>query len=243
MFTFLPSGVLGVPVAFLAGLASFFAPCVFPLLPAYISYIAGVSVGELKKGSKKYRDKLLYSSVFYVLGFSLIFVALGTGIGGLGYLLRLHARGLEIVGGLAMTIFGLEFSGFVKIPYLEREHKFKLPKWLDKLGYTKAFALGLIFAAAWTPCIGPIMGAILALAAVSATASSGAFLLFVYSLGISIPFLLVSVSAVLLPKYFKVMKEKIELISRLAGIMLILVGLSLVFGWYAQISQFVLHLL
>lgn len=186
---FLTTQTLSIPVAFLAGVISFFAPCVVPLLPAYLSYVAGVSIKELKeKGYKPFRKKLILSSLIYVLGFSLVFMLLGGIAGNLGLALRLHSRKIGIAGGLLMVFFGLELLGLIKSPFIAKERKAKLPQWAQDLGYFKPFLLGIIFAAAWTPCIGPILGAILVLATTGGSPLTGALLLFVYSLGISLPF-------------------------------------------------------
>lgn len=229
---------LNFPVAFGAGLVSFFAPCVVPLLPAYIAYVTGVSLDELKqKGYAPYLKKLLLSSTFYILGFSLVFAVLGTAAGGIGISLRKYDAIIQRVGGLVILVLGLEFAGIINLPFLARELKLKLPSWTNRLGYFRAFFIGLVFALAWTPCVGAVLGSILALAAVTETAIGGATLLFVYSLGISIPFLIASLTLASLPKYLKTFTKHIGTISRVAGILLAALGLLLLTDTYKYLNS------
>lgn len=230
---------IGLPAAFFAGVVSFFAPCVVPLLPAYIGYVTGVSVKDLKEhGYAQYRKQMLISSILYILGFSLVFTILGTAAAGLGGAFRGYGGTIQIIGGLAMIVFGLDFAGIIHINVLGTQRKFNLPNWVEKLGYLRAFFLGLVFAVAWTPCVGAVLGSILALAAISGTATSGALLLFVYSLGISIPFLLVSMSLAQAPQYLKSFNKHIGKVSKVAGIILALLGVLLVTGTYGYLNSF-----
>lgn len=229
---------LNLPVAFGAGVVSFFAPCVIPLLPAYIGYVSGVSLKELKeKGYAPFRKKLIISSLLYILGFSLVFVALGTVAAGIGVTLRRYEGIIQRVGGLIILILGLEFAGILHLPLLARERKFQLPLWVNRLGYFRAFFVGLIFATAWTPCVGAVLGSILALAAVSGTAVQGAILLFVYSLGISIPFMVVSLTLASAPKYLSFISKHIGVISKIAGLILAALGLLLLTNTYRFLNS------
>lgn len=230
---------VSLSIAFGAGLISFFAPCVIPLLPAYVAYVTGVSLEELgKHGYKPFRRKIIISSVFYILGFSLVFVLLGTAAAGIGVYFRRYDRIIQIVGGLLILVFGLEFAGFLNIPFFAREKKFQLPKWTEKLGNLRAFFVGIIFASAWTPCVGVVLGSILTLAAISGTAAQGALLLFVYSLGISLPFLAVSFTLASVPKYVSVIRKRIGVISKVAGIILAILGLLLLTNTYRYLNSF-----
>lgn len=233
---------LNVPIAFLGGIVSFFAPCVVPLLPAYISYVTGVSLKDLKgKGYEPFRKKLIGSSLFYILGFSLIFVLLGGIAGNVGGALRLYSRQIQILGGLLMIVFGLDVVEVLQMGFLAKERKMSLPRWGEKISYLKPFLLGVIFAAAWTPCIGPILGSILALAATSSSGISGAILLFIYSLGISLPFFIISLTLAGAPKYIKSFQNILLRGTKIAGYVLIAIGATLVLGWYAHINAFVLQ--
>lgn len=229
---------VNLPVAFGAGLVSFFAPCVVPLLPAYVGYVTGVSVKDLKdKGYEKFRKQMLLSSIFYILGFSVVFVLLGTAVASLGAVFRTYDHVIQRVGGLIILILGLEFAGLLNFPFLARTRQFALPAWVNKLGELRAFVIGLIFATAWTPCVGAVLGSILALAAVSGTAVRGATLLFVYSLGISLPFLVVSMTLVAAPKYLSFINKHVGKISMVAGIILAILGLLLLTDTYKYLNS------
>lgn len=234
---------LNIPIAFGAGLVSFFAPCVVPLLPAYIGYVTGVSVKDLKeKGYEKFRKQMLVSSIFYILGFSVVFVILGTAIASLGGVLRTYDHVIQRVGGLIILVLGLEFAGFLNFPFLAKTRQFMLPRWVNKLGALRAFVIGLIFATAWTPCVGAILGTILSLAAVSGTALRGATLLFVYSLGISLPFLIVSMTLIAAPKYLSFINKHVGRISMIAGIVLAILGLMLLTDTYKYLNSWLFEI-
>jgi len=228
---------INIPIAFGAGLISFFAPCVIPLLPAYVGYVTGVSLKELeKKGQSFYKKKIIISSLLYILGFSLVFVVLGTAAAGVGTYLRRNSLIIQRIGGLIILILGLEFAGIFHIPFLARTRKFTLPAWTEKLGNLRAFFIGFVFAVTWTPCVGAVLGSILTLAAVSSTASQGALLLFVYSLGISLPFLMVSLTLASAPKYLKFIGKKIGIISKIAGLILAILGVLLLTDTYKFVN-------
>lgn len=231
------------PIAFVSGTISFFAPCVVPLLPAYIGYVTGVSARELAtSGFEKYRTKLILSSIFYILGFSLVFVVLGTAAGGIGYSLRQFDNIIRAIGGALIFIFGLSFAGILNIPFLAGDHRLRLLSWTQHLGYGRAFLVGIVFATAWTPCVGVVLGAILSLAAVSKTAITGAALLFVYSLGISIPFIVVSLTLAHAPKYIPVISRHIGPISRVAGVILAILGLLLLTNTYRFVNAWLFQI-
>jgi len=234
---------INVPIAFGAGLVSFFAPCVIPLLPAYVGYVTGVSLKELeKKGYAFYRRKLIISSLLYILGFSLVFVALGTAAASIGTFLRRNGLIIQRIGGLIILILGLEFAGVFHIPFLARTKKFTLPEWTKKIGDLRAFFIGFVFAVTWTPCVGAVLGSILTLAAVSSSAGQGALLLFVYSLGISIPFLIVSLTLASAPKYLKFIGKKIGVITKIAGFVLAILGVLLLTNTYKFVNSWLFEL-
>lgn len=229
---------INFPVAFTAGVVSFFAPCVLPLLPAYIGYVTGVSLNELKdKGYAPFRRKLLISSLLYILGFSIVFVLLGTAAASIGASLRRYDFIFQRVGGLIILILGLEFAGILHLPFLARTKQLQLPKWAEKLGHTRAFFIGIVFAIAWTPCVGAVLGSILTLAAITGTAIRGASLLFVYSLGISLPFMIVSLTLASAPKYLTFISRHIGTISKIAGLLLAALGLLLLTNTYRFLNS------
>ena len=230
-------------LAFWTGVVSFFAPCLLPLLPAYVGYIAGVSFEDLKNGKGiTFSKNIFLSSLFYILGFSVIFVILGTAAGSIGVFFRRNDLFIQRLGGLIILIFGLQFSGLVNIPALAKERRLKLPIWANKLGYVRSFLVGVIFATTWTPCIGAVLGSILTLAAISATAVKGAALLFVYSLGIALPFLLVSFGLALAPRYISFISKRMAVISRVTGIILVVLGVLLLTNTYRYLNGWLFDL-
>ncbi|MBN1168292.1 sulfite exporter TauE/SafE family protein [Candidatus Woesebacteria bacterium] len=230
---------LNIPIAFSAGVVSFFAPCVLPLLPAYVGYVTGVSAGQLKKdGVKRYWKKIIISNIFFTLGFSLVFMSLGAFAGAFGLALRRYNFLIRRIGGFVVLVFGLELAGVLRLPFLEKTKQFKLPKWAKGLNELRAFLIGVIFAAAWSPCIGVVLGSILTLAATSAMVGRGAMLLLVYSLGISIPFVVISFTLSSAPRYLKFISKRIGVISRISGILLALLGLLLLTDLYNDVSSF-----
>ncbi len=221
---------LSIITALIAGIGSFFAPCVLPLLPAYVGYVTGISV-------KKSRIEMIRVMLMYIAGFSLIFVLLGASAGGIGSLLREHTRPLQFVGGIAMVIFGLEFVGLLNLRLLSINSSPKLPKWTNSFEYFRSFFIGILFAITWTPCVGPILGGILSLAAASATSANGAVLLLAYSLGISVPFVLVSLTLSSAPFYLRKYRKTFNSLSKFAGFILIVFGLLLVTDTYKYLNS------
>ncbi len=216
-------------VAFTSGVVSFFAPCVVPLLPAYVGYITGVSLSELtrKGGIEHCRRQILWSSLAYVVGFSLVFTILGTSAAGLGSLFRQHEVLVQRGGGILIMLFALNFLGVLKLPGLSVGHQLRLPSWAAHLGYGRAFLVGVIFAAAWTPCVGAVLGAILTLAAASKSVFGGGALLFVYSLGISIPFLVIALTIAQAPAVLRSIERWLPVVSKVAGVVLLVIGFLL----------------
>lgn len=225
-------------VAFTSGVVSFFAPCVVPLLPAYIGYVTGVSLEELRvKGVAAYKKQLVLSSLAYFLGFSVIFVILGTTAASLGSVLRSYDVWIQRGGGILVMLLALSFMGWFQIPWLTSLHGLALPKWADKLGYGRAFVVGIVFATVWTPCVGAVLGAILTLAAASQTVTVGATMLLVYSLGISVPFLVVSLALVQVPGLLKVITKYLGIITKVTGWGLLVIGFLLFNNTVGLISK------
>jgi len=230
-----------IPIAFGAGFVSFFAPCVLPLIPAYLGYITGVSLEELKfKGYGIYLRKVVFSSIFYVLGFSLVFILLGTAAGGFGSVFRRYDILIQRIGGVIILVLGLEFAGLLNLPFLVKERKFNLPGWIKRTGYLRSLVIGVVFGVSWSPCVGAVLGAIISLAAISATVSRGALLLFFYSLGISLPFVIVSLTLASAPKYFKFLTRYSGIISVISGLFLALLGFLLLTNNYRYIHSWVM---
>lgn len=207
-------------VAFLSGVVSFFAPCVVPLLPAYIGYVTGVSIKDLRdKGVGAYRKQLVMSSLAYTAGFAIVFVMLGAAAGGLGAVLRAYDVWIQRLGGILIMAWALQFMGVVRLPGLAMGRQWRLPAWVEHLGYGRAFLLGIVFALTWTPCVGAVLGAILTLAAASQTVTIGATMLLAYALGIAVPFVAMSLVLAQVPGV-GVMRK----MSKIAGVMLLIIG-------------------
>jgi len=233
----MPGTQLNVLVAMAAGLLSFLSPCVLPLLPSYLSFIAGVSFEELQGtvANPHTRRALVVNSLLFVLGFSLVFIALGAGATLMGQVLFQYQVAIRRVGGILVVLMGLYVAGWLRIPFLMREWRAELSH--RPAGYIGAVVTGVTFAAGWTPCIGPILGSILTLASVSQTASTGILMLAAYSLGLAIPFLVSSLMIGRFLAFFDRFKRFFPVVTRLSGVILIAVGLLLWSDYFAVLSR------
>lgn len=211
------------PLAFLAGVLSFLSPCVLPLVPAYVSFITGMSLDELKTAPRL--SKTMVSTVAFILGFSTIFISLGASSSLVGGLLIKYQDYLRIGGGILTIIFGLFIAGFLKLDFLMREKRFHLDQ--GPAGYVGAFFIGMSFAAGWTPCIGPILGTILIYASSQASATYGLKLLAVYSLGLAVPFMLATLAINAFLSYTKKIHRFMKWIMVINGLILIVFGVML----------------
>ena len=214
-------------LAFLAGVLSFLSPCVLPLVPSYISFITGVSFEDLKSSADRRRIRYLTitNSLAFISGFSLIFIALGASSSVVGRFLFEYQDWIRIIGGILVIFFGLFVSGVLKLDFLTRERKFHLTG--KPAGYVGTFFVGMTFAAAWTPCIGPILGTILVYAGSKASAVYGFKLLAVYSFGLALPFFLSSLMFNSFLSYSGKIRKYMRGIMIASGLLLILFGLLL----------------
>ncbi|OGP64434.1 MAG: cytochrome C biogenesis protein, partial [Deltaproteobacteria bacterium RBG_16_42_7] len=197
-----------IPVAFLFGFLSFVSPCVLPLVPSYISFITGISFEELtsKDGSRELRKVILINSLMFILGFSTVFVSLGASASFAGELLRTYQDIIRKIGGIVIVLLGIHIVGIINFRILQRDKR--LHFFREKpAGILGSFLIGVGFAAGWTPCIGPILAAILMMAASYDTLFQGVFLLIVYSLGLAIPFFLTSIGITTFLKHFNRLKR------------------------------------
>ena len=225
---------IGLLTAFAAGLVSFLSPCVLPLVPGYVSYVAGRSVLEPGTGGAvALRMPAVWLSVCFVLGFSTVFVLLGATATALGRLLLAYRYELNIVGGATIIAFGIFMLGLVRPGWLERDLRFHGA--LRGGRPVAAYVLGLGFAFGWTPCIGPVLGAILTVSAASATALDGVALLAVYSLGLGVPFLLAAVFTDSLAVRLKAIGRVGRVLQVIAAGIMILMGIAMITG---QLSAF-----
>ncbi|MFQ5984913.1 MAG: cytochrome c biogenesis CcdA family protein [Alphaproteobacteria bacterium] len=229
---------IGVLTAFLAGLVSFVSPCVLPLVPAYVSYVAGQSLDVLRSdGVARARLPAVGLSACFVLGFSLVFVAMGASATALGRLVLAYRYEATVVGGAVIILFGLFLMGLLRPAWLEREFRFHgaVPGGRP-LG---AFALGLAFAFGWTPCIGPVLGAILTLSATSA-AVDGVALLSVYSLGLGVPFLVAAAFTDGFLRRMKALRRVGRPLQVIAGAVMLLLGVAMITGYLSSFSFWLL---
>ena len=236
------SSSVGLATAFVAGLISFLSPCVLPLVPAYLSYITGVSVEDLRETetqrSAPLMRRVLLHSLLFILGFTLVFVVLGASATTLGRAIQRHHRLFLQIAGVVIIIFGLHLTGLFKIGLLYREKRFHNA---GKAGVVGSFVIGLAFAFGWTPCIGPILAGILTIAATRATVTQGMLLLTIYSLGLGVPFLLVGLSVNRFFSFYQSFKKHLRVVEVFSGVLLILIGgliLTNNLNWLAQRFSF-----
>lgn len=223
-------GTLGLFVAFVAGLLSFLSPCVLPLVPSYIGFLTGMSLPEV---TERRRTALIHALLF-VLGFSLVFVLLGASATALGRALNYYQQWLQRIGGVLIIGFGLVCLGVIKVGVLEQERRVQMEH--KPVGYLGSILVGMAFAAGWTPCIGPVLGAILGLAATSTDLTRGTLLLAAYSAGLAVPFLLAAIALESFLGWFQRFRRYLPWVMRLSGALLVFVGLLMVTGEFTRLA-------
>jgi cytochrome c-type biogenesis protein len=227
--------------ALAAGLISFLSPCVLPLVPPYLAYLAGTSLerrGALETG-RQVRRETLAAALLFVAGFSTVFIALGAGASAIGSVLRFYSHELAIVAGIAIIIMGLHFLGVTRIAFLHREAR---PEMRKPVGLWGAYVMGLCFAFGWTPCIGPILATILAIAASEATVTKGAGLLAVYSLGLGVPFVLAAFAVEPFAAFMIRFRTYLGIMEKVMGALLVVTGLAFLFGFFSQLNIWLLEM-
>ena len=231
---------LGITTVFAAGAISFLSPCVLPLVPGYVSYVTGETLSS-KRGACYHTRSLpvLGLSLLFVLGFSTVFVILGASATALGQLLLRYRYETNIVGGAIVIVFGLFMLGLLQPSWLQRDVRFHL----DIPGGRPfgAYVLGLAFALGWTPCIGPVLGAILTVSAASATVSNGVVLLGVYSLGLGLPFLIAAVFTGAFLARMPIMRRLGRPLQLFAGSVMVLMGFAMITGYMSAFSFWLLE--
>jgi cytochrome c-type biogenesis protein len=235
---------LPLPIAaFVAGLVSFLSPCVLPLVPGYVSLISGVGVEELKTQERKLLSALMLNSLMFILGFSLVFIALGAVATTVGQFARDYYPILTRVAGIVIIIFGLHLTGILKLKFLYADKRLHNVK--GGASPWGAFAVGFAFAFGWTPCIGPILATILAFAGSQDKVMQGVGLLAVYSLGLAVPFLLTSLGIDRFLEFYARFRPHLNKIEIASGVLLIAVGalvftrrFTLLAGWLNQMPMF-----
>jgi len=222
-------------IAFFAGLLTFFTPCFLPLIPAYLSFISGLSFDQLS-APKRPKKAILINTIMFILGFSLVFVLMGASITYLGGLLEKYDDWLRKIGGVIIICFGLYLIGIFKLTFLNREKKIHLRS--KPAGLVGSIIVGAAFAAGWTPCVGPILGSILVYAGTRETVSLGIRLLIVYSLGLGVPFILSALLIDIFLKRLNRISRYVRIVSVFCGIFLLLIGVLLFTDSFKNFGRF-----
>jgi len=216
---------VGFVVAFGAGVISFLSPCVLPLVPSYLSMMTGVSTAELASAGRLGQKRLLGSTLLFVAGFTVVFATLEATASGIGQSLQSHQRGLDQVAGGLIVVAGLVFAGVLKPSWLMRERRFEVSP--ARLGPWAAPVMGMAFAFGWTPCIGPVLAAVLSLAADGQTLGRGEAMLVAYSLGLGVPFVGLGLAFGRLTTVLRVLRRHLRLINLVSGLLLSALGVLL----------------
>jgi cytochrome c-type biogenesis protein len=228
-----------IAAALLAGMLSFLSPCVLPLVPPYLVYLTGTSLERFagEEAPPRVRRETLAAAFLFVLGFSTVFVALGASASAVGAVLRAYSGELAVLAGIAIIVMGLHFLGLTPVAWLMREKRFHLAK---PVGLWGAYLMGLAFALGWTPCIGPILAAILAVAASEATVVKGAGMLAVYSLGLGVPFIIAALAVEPFAAFLARFRAQLGLVEKAMGGLLVLTGIAFLTGTVSQASFWLL---
>jgi cytochrome c-type biogenesis protein len=228
---------LPFPIAvFIAGIVSFLSPCVLPLVPGYISLISGASIEELQSKDRKLLSTVLLHSLMFILGFTVVFVALGAAASGVGQLAREYKKPLTWIAGIVVIVFGLHLTGIFKIKALYADKRLHSVKGGGSpIG---AFLVGFAFAFGWTPCLGPYLSVILGFAGNSDTVTKGVFLLWVYSLGLAVPFLLTSLAIDRFMVFYGRFRRYLQIWEVGSGVVLILIGVLILTRRFAVLSSY-----
>ncbi len=235
---------IGYMSAIGAGAISFLSPCVLPLVPPYLCYMAGVSVDDFRAGGEQAaksgaRIALLTASIAFVLGFTTVFVALGAGASTIGRFLRVWQEPLALAAGIVIILMGLNFLGLIRIPLLSREARFQAQG--KPASAIAAYVMGLAFAFGWTPCIGPVLGPILTLAGGRETVGEGALLLFAYSIGLGIPFLAAAVFSGAFMRFMARFRMHLGRVEKAIGALLVLAGIFFITGGVGSTAYWLLE--
>ncbi len=229
---------ISAPIAFAAGLLFFFSPCVWPMYPAYISYIAGSSIKEVKKGANKTRAMI--NALGFVLGFTIVFVLLGATATGIGGFLEAQQNYFRIAAGILIIFFGLQLGGFLRLPFLNKEKKINFIP--ENPGFFSSTLFGTTFAFAWSPCTTAILFSILLYASQSDTVYQGMMLLGVFSMGFSIPFLLLALFLNLLHHRLQFLNKYLPVMNSIGAVFLVAIGILVLFDWFADLSLWLFNL-
>jgi cytochrome c-type biogenesis protein len=239
-FSFTMPSDVSIFAALLAGVISFLSPCVLPLVPPYLAYLAGASIERFADAESKRQvgGETIFAALLFVFGFSTVFVMLGLGASAVGAVLRFYSNELAIVAGCIIIVMGLHFLGVTPIAFLHRQTRFHVQK---PVGLWGAYVMGVAFALGWTPCIGPILATILAVAASEATLAKGAGLLAVYSLGLGVPFIIAALAVEPFAAFLTRFRAHLAYMEKIMGGLLVLTGLAFLFGFFTQLNTWLLQ--
>jgi len=230
----LQGNLIFVPV-FLEGLASFLSPCVLPLIPAYMTYLTGRSAEAMTQDKKAHRN-LIFNSLAFILGFTVIFVLMGAAATKLGSLLLRNQHLIRRISGILIILFGLFSAGWIPIRFLNYERRLQLLP--ERQGLISSLLIGMGFSLGWTPCIGPILTSVLIMAANVQTVAKGMLLLAVYALGLGLPFLALAVGIRYLWKYLNLLTRHLGIIKKVSGAILIIIGVMIYFNVFAVLAVY-----
>lgn len=229
---------LSLPYVALAGLLSFLSPCVLPLVPPYLSYLAGTTLDEwVDENERGIRKMALLTAFAFVLGFSTVFVLLGAGASVIGGVLRQNSIELGWIAGALIIVMGLHFIGVIRIPLLAREARLHVEK---PAGIAGAYVMGLAFAFGWSPCIGPVLGSVFAVAGSEASVLRGMTLLAVYSAGLGVPFLLAAFAMGPFIRFMRRFRGQMHLVEKVMGVFLVLTGVAFLTGTFTTLGIWLL---
>ncbi len=225
--------------AFIAGLLSFLSPCVLPLIPSYITYITGISFADLQAEHPTHiiRQKSIFHSLCFIIGFTVVFVLLGASATYLGSFMHENATVIRRVGGVLLVLLGIHVTGVLHLNFLLGEKRVSIKH--KPAGYAGSFLVGIAFAAGWTPCIGPILAAILAVAATEESVYQGIFLLLLYSMGLGVPFFISALAMHQFLVVFNRFKKYIHIFEIITGIFLMVIGVLIYTNWLSRLSGYV----
>jgi cytochrome c-type biogenesis protein len=229
-----------VVAALVAGMLSFLSPCVLPLVPPYLVYLTGASLERFadKETAPQVRRETVVAALLFVLGFTTVFVSLGASASAVGALLRAYSYVLGKIAGVAIILMGLHFLGVTRMAFLMQERRVAVEK---PVGLWGAYLMGLAFAFGWTPCIGPILGAILAIAGSEGTVARGAGLLAIYSLGLGVPFIIAAFAAEAFAAFLAGFRAHLHMVEKAMGGLLVLAGIAFFAGWISDFGSWLLQ--
>jgi len=231
---------LSLLVAASAGLLSFLSPCVLPLVPSYLAFVAGASLSDLRRPGRPGRRGLVLNALGFIVGFSLVFVAMGAAVAVVGGWLLSYRGLVQTVGGILIILFGLYLIGILRLPFLMRQARFPLAS--RPAGVLGSVAVGVVFGASWTPCVGPVLGSILTFAGTGQTVGEGTLLLAAYAAGLGVPFLLSALAVDRFLAFFGRFRPFLPVVDRVAGLLLVGVGLLLALNYMTILNAYFIGL-